>query len=174
MGSRSEESSRPIRARNTKRRAGSESPAGRFAIPTTLVAGPPGSGKSTWVRERAKPGDLILDTDLLYMSLSGCSRYTKPQPLLPFVLEAFEAAENRLLSMSDVGHAWIISAAPKIAQRAYYANRGAEVVVLAVPAAECIRRIAHDPVRNQPDADWEGWINRWWRDYRPDEHAAIG
>ena len=142
----------------------------RFAVATTLVAGPPGSGKTTYVRERAKWGDLIIDIDTLYRALSGCSRYQKPDSLLPFVLEAFEAAEARLLSMSDVGHAWIISAAPKVAQRQYYAKRGAEVVVLAVPVGECIRRIADDPERNQPNADWERWIHRWWRDYRPDQH----
>jgi predicted kinase len=31
----------------------------------TVVIGPPAGGKSTWVLERAKPGDIVVDFDRL-------------------------------------------------------------------------------------------------------------
>lgn len=37
----------------------------------TVVIGPPAGGKSTWVRERAKPGDIVIDFDLLACALTG-------------------------------------------------------------------------------------------------------
>ena len=36
----------------------------------TVVTGPPCGGKSTHVREHAKPGDLIVDLDLIALALS--------------------------------------------------------------------------------------------------------
>jgi hypothetical protein len=41
------------------------------AIPLTIVCGPPGSGKSTYIREHAKQGDTIIDLDAIMGTLSG-------------------------------------------------------------------------------------------------------
>ncbi len=35
-----------------------------------LVAGPPAAGKSTWIRDHAKPGDITIDYDTLAQALS--------------------------------------------------------------------------------------------------------
>ncbi len=141
----------------------------QFAVATTLVAGPPGSGKTTYVRDRAEYGDVIIDVDALYVALSGQPRYKKPTALLPFVLEARDAVEERLLARSDARQAWIIKGAPKREQRDHYANRGATVVVLAVPAEECLRRIADDPEREESEESWSPLVHQWWDDYEPDE-----
>lgn len=37
----------------------------------TVVIGPPAAGKSTWVLERAKPGDIVIDFDRLAVALSA-------------------------------------------------------------------------------------------------------
>jgi 5-methylcytosine-specific restriction protein A len=34
-----------------------------------VICGPPGSGKTTWVKQRAKPGDLVFDADYLMSQL---------------------------------------------------------------------------------------------------------
>ena len=41
------------------------------AVPLNIVCGPPASGKTTLVRERAGPTDLVLDLDAIAASLSG-------------------------------------------------------------------------------------------------------
>ena len=165
------EGRRPIAGRKPRRRPmynGQYSEGGfrQFATMTTLIAGPPGSGKTTYVRSRAGVNDLVVDLDTLYAALSGHARYEKPDALLPFACEARDAVENRLLSVSDVDRAWIIKCAPKRADRDYYVRRGAAMVVLDVPAEECLRRIASDPERlNEP---WELLIRQWWSEYEPE------
>ncbi|MCJ2010442.1 ATP-binding protein [Methylobacterium sp. J-092] len=40
-------------------------------IPLTIVCGPPGSGKSTYIRERIEPRDILIDLDAIMSGLSG-------------------------------------------------------------------------------------------------------
>ena len=135
-----------------------------FATPTTVVCGPPGAGKTSYVRQHAQPGDLILDVDALYMALSGQPMYDKPAELLPFVIEARDAVIERLRQRSRANHAWVITLAPTESERQPYAEDGADVVVLATPAEDCLARITADPER----ARWDGWtqlVESWWTSY---------
>lgn len=143
-----------------------------FRVPTTLVCGPPGSGKTTYVSDRAERGDLIIDMDKLFVAISGQPVYDKPEALLPFALRARNAAEDRLTLDSEVRHAWVIKGAPEKAQREEMAKRGADVVVLAVPAEECLERIANDPERQGLDVPWEQLISDWWTKYEPIEEQT--
>ena len=143
-----------------------------FRVPATLVAGPPGSGKTAYVMERAERGDLIIDVDKLFVAFSGLRSHDHPDELLPFVLSARDASEDRLGLSNGVRHAWIIKGAPRKAQRQDMARRGAAVVVLDVPAEECLNRIANDPERQGLDCPWDDWINQWWEDYEPDDSQS--
>ena len=118
-----------------------------FTIPVTVVCGPPGAGKTTYVTEHAEPGDLIIDFDPLYVALSGQPKYSKPQDILPFVVEARDAVIERLRTRSNVSHAWLIAMAPRKEERRAYEQDGAEIVVMATPAEECLRRIELAPGR---------------------------
>jgi len=64
-------------------------------VDIVVICGPAGSGKSTHVREEAKPGDLIVDVDLIYAALSGLELFHKPPGLLPFFCAARDAIVNR-------------------------------------------------------------------------------
>lgn len=37
-----------------------------------MVTGPPGSGKSTWVAQEARPGDLVWDLDVVAAVIGNC------------------------------------------------------------------------------------------------------
>ncbi|MFA7265762.1 MAG: HNH endonuclease [Candidatus Nanopelagicales bacterium] len=79
----------------------------------TLVCGPPGAGKSTYVQDRAKPGDLIVDYDLLGHALGSHDR-AQHQVLH----ETINAARNAVLTKIRQGktgadRVWIISTNPK-------------------------------------------------------------
>ena len=51
-----------------------------------IVWGPPMSGKSSYVKQRAWSGDMIIDMDSLYEAISGLPRYDKPNTLLTHVI----------------------------------------------------------------------------------------
>lgn len=36
-----------------------------------VISGPPGAGKSTWIRAHAKPRDLVIDFDLIAQAIAG-------------------------------------------------------------------------------------------------------
>jgi hypothetical protein len=134
-----------------------------------LVCGPPGSGKTTWVRERALPGDLVWDQDdfLRYLFHFG----PDARPDLPHGIgvarEAREAILRALVSF-PVGRAFLImGGADRQEREAIASSVGAELVMLATPEAECLQRIADDPTRGSVRwEEWEAAVKRWWTTYR--------
>lgn len=136
----------------------------------TLVAGPPMAGKTTYVRQRAQPGDLILDWDELGAAISGLPAHQLPQHLMPYVAEARDAILTRLEQRrggSEPPRAWIIHTAPTREERDDYQRRhNADVVVLGTPADECIGRLLETPDgRNQMQT--ADAIRTWWTRFTP-------
>jgi len=124
----------------------------------TVVAGPPLSGKNTYVRERWQPGHLIVDVDALHQALSGMASHRHHPTLLPFVFDARDAVIRRLLSGScDASHAWIITTNTVEAERLGRSLKGS-VVELDTPRDECHRRADGD---GRPAA-WHRYIDEWW------------
>ncbi|MCM2390183.1 AAA family ATPase [Streptomyces albipurpureus] len=142
----------------------------RLATPTkvTLVCGPPCSGKTTYVRERAAAGDLVVDWDALAQALGSPHPHHHPSALTPFVAEARDAVIARLARRHDVARAWLIATAPRDADRRRLAPEGVAVVVLATAEDECVRRARHD---GRPDGTIDA-IESWWRIHRADQTAS--
>lgn len=131
---------------------------GKYLVPVTLVCGPPGAGKSTYVKEKKGPHDLVLDYDLLVEAMGG-DRYA--DHLVPFVCEARDAAAERLLKPSTINKAWIVTLGSREEQRRQHTDRGAKLVMLDVPAYECKRRIYQRAEFNM----WCKLIDKWWSEY---------
>lgn len=140
----------------------------KVKTPVTIVYGPPGAGKTTYVREHARWGDLIIDFDALYAALSGLNWYDKPSSLMPFVATARDAVIDRLHRDSQVRHAWLITTEPEGGKRkALQARLNAQMVFIEASPQECLRRIATDP-RRDVAAGWEDTVNDWWNKYTRD------
>lgn len=139
-------------------------------VKATIITGPPGAGKTTWVKDKAHWGDLIVDMDALYAALSGLPWYQKPDALLPFVAEARDAVLNRLTLGADIRHAWIITseadASRLLAMKARY---NAKLFILQVSANECIQRIRQDE-RRKDTSGWAELVNGWWATYQRTKH----
>ncbi|MFG2683150.1 HNH endonuclease [Streptomyces sp. NPDC048392] len=142
----------------------------RLTEPTkvTLVCGPPCSGKTTYVRERVEPGDLVVDWDALGVALGSPHPHSHPAALVPFIAEARDAVTARLERRHNVARAWLIATAPRDADRWRLAPDGARVVLIATPEDECVRRARRD---GRPDGTIEA-IESWWRIHRADETTS--
>ncbi|WP_228181979.1 AAA family ATPase [Streptomyces anulatus] len=132
----------------------------------TLVCGPPCSGKTTYVRDRAQPGDLVVDWDTIAQALGSPHPWDHPPALTPFIAEARDAVTARLGRSHAVDQAWLIATAPRESDRQRLAPAGAHVVVLATSEDECVRRARQD---NRPAGTIEA-IESWWRTHRADQH----
>lgn len=112
----------------------------------TVVAGPPGAGKSRYVKERAQPGDLILDWDALYVALSGLPEHSRPDEgqgagVTWYATHLFEAAIEKLTTNPEhLNAVWVITSS--LERRQDLPSRlGARLVVLGSDPQECKQRL---------------------------------
>ena len=125
-----------------------------------LVAGPPLAGKSSLVRERAQPGELIFDYDTMYAALSGLDLYVRAGPIKSYVMEARNAVFA--LAAKQAGDSlWAITATSKVAElmRLQRLLR-AQLLWLQVDEDEAHRRCTAD---GRPE-EWHGYIGDWYRE----------
>jgi 5-methylcytosine-specific restriction protein A len=116
-------------------------------IPVHLVCGPPGSGKSTYVQEHRKQGDLVIDFDDIRESICG-DRYTDD----PVVVEqTFVRRASLIRSLADrrMGVAWLVVVAASTDERAAWVRAlgKVQVHVMSTSADLCKQRIMSDPRR---------------------------
>lgn len=135
----------------------------RPAIPVTLVCGPPGAGKTTWVRQQAQPNDIVLDLDVIA-----------------------ERTENRFhalmrrnkmvrgLASAQSGEAWVVVCAPLATERIAWRTllHAHRTVVLTTPLAICLRQMEQ---RDRADLAFTSTAAaEWWQCYTPlDDDEAI-
>lgn len=134
----------------------------------TLVAGPPCGGKSTFVRDHAEPGDLIVDWDLLLMAITPGGHHMDPGPLRPYLAAARDAILARLRTC-PWQRAWIINSAPSRTRRESYRTQyGAGSVVVMAPREVCLTR-----ARTQRPGRWTLYIDRWFERYEADPSDEV-
>lgn len=97
-----------------------------------VVTGPPCGGKSTWVRHRAKPADIVIDYDRLATALSGegADSHDHRGPIDAVTKAARKAAiavAARHLSTVDV---YLVHSSPRPNELATYRRLGADIVLL--------------------------------------------
>lgn len=97
-----------------------------------VIIGPPAGGKSTYVREHAKPGDITIDYDALAHTLSphDGNPHDHPGHIRSVTKAARQAAIDTALTLPGSHDVWIIHSWPNPALLTDYINRGANVVVV--------------------------------------------
>lgn len=143
------------------------------AVPVTIVCGPPASGKSTWARQRAKPGDLVIDFDVIRIAVGGTRWDERPQ----IVAAAFARRAQMLHSLAERqdGRCWFIVTAPTQQERDRWCEALGErssVVVMDTPEAECVARIMRDPNRKPVASRQVEAVAEWWAEAQGDGRQA--
>lgn len=139
-------------------------------VKTTIISGPPCSGKSRYVRDHAQPGDLIVDWDDLAHALTGQPAHTKtPAELIGYIAEARDAIIARLEQRrpNDVRAAWIVVSDPSDATSLARRTAGS-VVEMSTTVDECLERLHDDP--DGRDVEELERVIRSWHN-RPRHHA---
>lgn len=130
-----------------------------------LVYGPPCSGKTTYVREVAQEGDLIIDLDNIWEAVSGCPRYIKPGRLKAVVFSVRDTLlDSAKYRRGKWNNAYIIGGYPLCSERERLVKElGAREVFIETSKEECIANLRADDARDFKE--WLQYIEDWYRRY---------
>ena len=76
-----------------------------------VIAGAPGSGKSTFVDKVRKPGDIVWDMDKVIQALTGLPLYQKPDGIVSIGIAIKDTLLKELNSFNHIKKAWFILSA---------------------------------------------------------------
>lgn len=114
-----------------------------------LICGPPASGKSTYVRANAKPGDIVIDLDMIAREY-GLGRERPSEATAMLLLDR----NDRLAALADQPSdrvAWVIMGGASEELRQWWCNALSvepDCLILLVPSRdELHQRIMNDPDR---------------------------
>lgn len=132
-------------------------------IPVTIVCGPVGAGKSTYVAQHAGPNDIVIDLDVIRARLARVGVHDVAAGSTAAALDE----RNRILKSlaDDITHdkAWFIVSAPDPKDRETWAKKlNGNAVVIDTPIEECIQRIRADPSRRGQWDRMEKLAREWW------------
>ena len=126
-----------------------------------VITGPPCSGKSTWVKEKAKPGDIVIDLDRIALAITAEStpHHDYPKHIRKAAIMLRKQAVAQALAYSRAGNSYVIHAKPNIKARANYKKAQATIIELTAPLDVLLSRAAAE----RP-AWVAGMIRTWYTD----------
>lgn len=165
------------RASRTRQSAAIEAmlhPAGlrASAIPLTVVCGPAGGGKSTYVSQHARADDTVIDMDMIRAELRiGPDQWTQE------TLARSLKRRNELLKMfatARKGEAWFIVSAAPAQEREWWleALKPKRLVVVLADADTCIQRIRSSRTGDRAERAIRA-ARQWWQNYTPSERDDV-
>lgn len=97
-----------------------------------LVVGPPAAGKTTWVRQQAQKGDIIVDYDAIAAVLTPLQPGDRdiPVAVAAATKAARRAAIDAAMPFADSVDVYVIHATPSNRMVAFYERHGARVVTI--------------------------------------------
>jgi hypothetical protein len=123
----------------------------------TVVSGPPCVGKSTYVREQAEPGDVIVDFDAVAATLGSPVTHGHDPVFLAVATAACRAVIDVVMRGLD-RPAWIIDADLHPMRKRIYTEVGARFIALSADPDELHRRADE---AGRPEV-WHELIDGWW------------
>ena len=117
-----------------------------------IITGAPCSGKSTYVRENKKEGDLVIDFDEIAFCLGSDEKFNAKGIVREASFKARESAIEVALKNPDA-ESWIVHTSPNEEQLKRYEEAGAEIIALDTDKDECLARAERD---GRPQVTFDG------------------
>jgi hypothetical protein len=104
-----------------------DQPGDASTVSLTIVTGPPCGGKSTYVRDHAATGDIIIDLDRIGLAITttDIEHHDYPLPVRRVAMTVRDYAIQAALNQADRTNVWIIECAP---DRSRYDRHGATYI----------------------------------------------
>lgn len=126
-----------------------------------LVYGAPCSGKSTYVNQLARRGDLIVDLDAIYSAISVCQYHEHLNSLKRAAFAVRDTLLEQIRLRVGYWHdAYVVGGYPRKLQREQLAARiGAELVY--VETTRELAKATAEMTRGTLAKQWQGYIDDW-------------
>jgi len=128
-----------------------------------LVYGAPLSGKTSWVRDNALCGDLIVDIDSIWQCVSGLDRYEKPNKLKAVVFRLYDELYDTVKYRDGKWlNAYVIGGFPLSSERERVRRElHAREIFISTDKETCLRRLKED----RRSDNWEKYIEDWFEKF---------
>lgn len=145
-------------------------------IPLTIICGPPGSGKSTYIENADREKTLVIDFAEIKSKVSSLKLYEAGDSWVDAALKERHRMLGLLSIQTQYMDAVFITLAPQRCVRIEWAERlGADkVIVLETDPFVCMDRIMKSNQRKVHTAlFWETLVNDWWGGYVRDDNDIV-
>ncbi|RBQ21599.1 hypothetical protein DP939_02500 [Spongiactinospora rosea] len=139
-----------------------------------VVTGPPASGKSTWVRSRARPGDIVIDYDLLATALTapGAAPHDYPKALRQVTSRARAAAITEALKHAAGVDVYVIHSQPSTEAVRRYTEQTDDQTELHLIVVDPGRDVVMRRIAEQRPPQMRAVAERWYSNAHHTEQAA--
>lgn len=124
-----------------------------------VITGPPCVGKSTWVRERARQGDMVVDLDRLALAMTSedTLHHEYPAHIRTAAIQLRKQAVVMAIMWARRGDSYVIHAKPPARALSQYRQAHAVMVELEAPFDVLMARAKAE----RPPHIWSTLV-RWW------------
>lgn len=134
-----------------------------------LITGASCSGKTSFVRERLEPNDIVLDIDDIWQMVSGQPRYIKPNSLKPIVFKIRDEIKDLISKgLGTWRNAYVLESLPSKSDREREANKyrafNVEIITMEATKEECLNRLLQNP-QGRDIKSYQGYIEEYFARY---------
>lgn len=131
-----------------------------------IITGAPGSGKTTWVHENMKSGEMVLDLDAIKCALLGNDEFHgQATEIVPMLTVVRDAVYRALAENKNSGRCYVITTETDLGTlRQWQVYLNAELKVMDTPKEICMERVKNDPTRPDKDVFYlliDKWFENW-------------
>jgi hypothetical protein len=135
-----------------------------------VVTGPPGAGKSSYIKAHAKPQDIVIDLDLMALAMAGpgADHHNHSETLLKVVHRARFAAIREAEQHIDTTDVYVINTLPTAKAKTQYKRLKARIITVD-PGQDIVMQRIED--MRQPAM--KAVATKWYRAHRGRSHSAM-
>lgn len=132
--------------------------------PVYVVNGPPGGGKTTYVKDQMQPGDIVIDVDAICAALAGSDNpHGEHEAVLGVGLDVRDSLLETIERKSGKwNRAWVISAGRPDEARALADRLRGEVITVKPTKEQCLEQIRQDTSRAGREALYTELAEKWY------------
>lgn len=135
-----------------------------------IVTGPPGSGKTTWVKENKKDGEVVIDLDMVKCALLGNNEiHAQAEDIVPMLTVIRDAAYRAIAEKKTQERCYIITTqTDRAVLRQWQVYLDADLKVMDTEKEVCIQRIKEDTTRPDKQLFYD-LVNKWFKEWKEGE-----